>query len=597
MLFRGSVRVSSIAALLIGLPTASVTAQAMTTEAINDMSAIDIPLVVGNADVSQASGRLWVGDERPANSLLARLSIRPLQVATIAQGASDQAKPLLWRAFRGGGISFLRLDELDLEQGPRYFCGPDIGRRTLTCFVDEDGNGSFDHSAEAITERGSKPYHISVIKAVRPLDAPLPYQILANDMRPAVTVELRNCGRDYDRPRYAALSTADRNVPMDASTFAWPNKDSSFASCRRGSRLAAPADNSVPIPKGGHLAQIGPLAFAVGPKVDARLTLVGPADPTALYRLEGASLVSLRIGRTPKQAELMALKKFPYPAMMADEGGTIHDGPLATGARLATLPFHHAYRGKLTQDISIATLFGKRSLAAGTTVYGFPARSRITQTIRGIPSTPTVGDDEYRDIKLELTWCAPVHDADPGKEKPNAVGKGGWSAACIPHSALGNHTIITNLQPAFTVSGVSYSTDTSSNDGPPPIARDDARAFDQPLRIDYVYEGQEGEFVSLSEQIYFGGELTSSRPEKIYAPAGKAHVKIAGAEVELIAAGNNALSVKPAGPPLVGSNPVLTWDQRALLLEQLKKMGLKMADPDGVADDSTSDAGSAGTAR
>jgi hypothetical protein len=569
---------------IFGLYAQSAAAQSMTAQAIKDAALIDIPFVMGDIDPGQGADMLWATGDRPANSLLAKFSIRPLQVATMAIAGTEQARPLLWRAFPGGGITRLRSDDLKLADGPRYFCGPVGSERGFSCFVDEDGNGSFDHAAEAIAERGAKPYHITIIKAVRPLNTPQAYQILADELRPAVTIELRNCARDYDRPRYAALSTADRNVPVASSTFTWHDKDSSFASCRRGSELDSSSDRNVVIPKGGYLAEMGPLAFAVGPKKNAKLTLAGPVDPYALYRLEGANLVSMNIGHTPNQAELIALKKFPYPVLMTDAGAVIHDGSLATGDRLATVPFRHAYRGKLTQDISISTLFGKRSLAAGTVVYGFPAQFRITRTVRGIPDLQTVGDEEYRNIKLELTWCAPVHDVDPGKEKPNAIGKGGWSAACIPHSTLGTHTIITDLQPAFGVANISYNVDTSSNDGPPPIERADESGFEQSLRIDYIYEGQEGEFVSLREQIYFGQELTSSMPKKLYAPSGKVIVAVAGTGAELTTTGTGDLTVKPAGSALIGSNPLLTWDQRAYMAEQLKKMGMRLAEPEANAD-------------
>jgi hypothetical protein len=553
----------------------------MTAQAIKDATVIDIPLVLGEVDPSPGADTLWVAGDKPANSLLARFSVKPVQVAAIAPVGAPQAKPLLWRAFPGGGIAFLRSGDLPLSDGPRYFCGADAGRPALACFIDQDGNGSFDHSAEAITERGSNPYHATITKGIKPLNAPQAYQILADALRPAISIELRNCGKDYDRPRYVALSTADRNVPVSPTAFGWHDKDSSFAFCRRGSPLDVSPGGAATIPDGGHLAQMGPLAFTVGPKKTPKLTLVGPVDPLALYRLEGASLVSMSIGYTPNQAQLIALKKFPYPMLMTDEGTVIHDGQLATGGRLATIPFHHAYRGKLTQDISISTLLGKRSLAAGTIVYAFPARGRITRTVRGIPDLQAVGDDEYRNINLELTWCAPVRDADQGKEKPNAIGKGGWSAVCIPHSTLGNHTIINNLQPAFGVSGVSYNLTTSSNDGPPPIERADDSAFGQPLRIEYIYEGQDGDFVSLREQIYFGGELTSSKPEKLYAPSGKVIVELAGTQAELTTVGAGGLSIKPAGSPMVGSNPLLTWDRRAMMLQQLKKMGLTLAEPEG----------------
>src|SRR3546814_9145191 len=80
-----------------------------------------------------------------------------------------------------------------------------------------------------------------------------------------------------------------------------------------------------------------------------------------------------------------------------------------------------------------------------------------------------------------------------------------------------------------------WSSDVCSSDlGPPPIRRDDSVTFERPLRLEYVYEGREGDLVALAEQIYFGEELTSSKPLKLYAPSGNVSAVIAGAPVELV---------------------------------------------------------------
>lgn len=463
-----------------------------------------------------------------------------------------------------------------MKDGPRYFCGLVANPNRFACFIDKDGDGSFDHSADAIPKRGLKPYHITIIRTLIPLAVSQPYRILSDDLRPAIDIVVRNCAKDYDRPRFSARSTVDQDVPVARNSYSWDDKDSSFASCRRGNQLSALPDKSVAIPPGGYLARIGELAFTVGSKDAPRLTLIGPVDPTALYRLEAASLVDTKIGRTPNQAQLVALKMFPHPVMMTDAGAIIHEGRLQKGERLASIPFHHAYRGKLTQEITIKTLFGKRSLPAGTVVYGFPAQSRITSTRNGIPDMTPVGDNEYRQINLELTWCAPVHNAVATQDQPKGVGRGGWSASCIPKGAFDNHTIIDDMAPAFTISGLSYSLDTSSNGGPPPIRRADETAFAQPLRIDYVYEGRESDFISLGEKVYFGNELTSSSPQKVYAPSGSAVVRVAGMQIEATALETGDLMLKSQGLPKIGSDPHLKWDQRAMMLKQIEKLGLKV---------------------
>lgn len=549
-----------------------------TVEAIKAAAIIDVPLVLGGIDVGQSSSTLWAKGDQPGNPLLANITLRPVQAAMLDAGAGTGAKDgILWRAFAGGGIGVMHSDELRLNSGPHTYCGVMPGRSGMACFTDQDADGSFDHVAQALAERGTKPYHVTIAKGAQALPTPLAYHVLPDAQRPVVTVALKNCAKDYDRPRFTALSTDDRDLPTLASGFVWQAKDSSFAACRRGSRMDSVPGSPVAAPDGGYIAQIGPLAFTVGPKKDPRLTLVGPVDRQGLYRLEGANLVSLDIGHTPDQAHLLAAKKFPYPVMMTDAGAAIREGLVPVGEPLATIPFHHAYRGRLTQDISISTLFGKRSLPAGTVVYGFPAQSRLTMTVNGMPNIETVGDEQYRNIRLELTWCAPVHGTAPEKPKPDAVGRGGWSAACIPYSSLGNHTIIADMQPAFFVMGVAYNAATSSNDGPPPIRREDAITFEQPLKLVYAYTGRDGDFVTLAEQVTYGGELTSSKTIRLYAPAGRVGAIVAGTALDLRADTSGALSVRSAGTPVVGSNPILSWDQQAFMLQQLQKIGLRPA--------------------
>ncbi len=536
---------------------------------------VDVPLIFDKFSDTSLNEMLWTKGKPPENDVIARFSVMPVQVASIELAGSNNRTIVLWRAFAGGGISVLRSDDLNLKDGPRYFCGLVPNPNRLTCFIDKDGDGSFDHLADAVPERGSKPYHITIIRAVTPLAASQPYQILGNDLRPSIDILVRNCAKDYDRPRFSARSASDQVIPMLRDAYSWDDKDSSFASCRRGSQLSAVSGKTVSIPSGGYLARIGEMAFTVGSKDAPKLTLIGPADPYALYRLEAATLVDARIGRTPIQAQLLAFKQFPYPMMMVDEGAVIHKGRLQKGERLASIPFHHAYRGKLTQQVSIKTLFGKRSLPADTVVYGFPAQSRITSTRNGTPDMTPVGDDEYRKINLDLTWCAPVRDAVENEDKANRIGKGGWSASCIPKGAFDNHTIISNMTPAFAISSVSYSLDTSSNAGPPPIKRSDESTFAQPLRIDYMYEGREGEFISLSELVYFGDELTSRSPKKIYAPSGVVVVEVAGMQIEATTVETGDLNLVPQGLPKIGSNPYLKWDQRAMMLRKIERLGLK----------------------
>jgi hypothetical protein len=471
----------------------------------------------------------------------------------------------------------MRANQLDLVRAPRYFCRRASAAMPALCFIDDNADGRFDRAASAMAERGKNAYHLTVMKASQRLDQPLAYRILGNDQRPDVAITLDNCARDYDRPRFAARSMADSNAER-FQPFGWMEKDSTLSICRRSRQLDAVPAGTTPPPPGGFVAQLGPFAFTIGEKKNPRFTLAGPVDPQALYRIEGNSLVELSVGFTPDQARLVALKKFPYPIMMADDGATIASGAVAKGATIASVPFHHAYHGRLTQDVTVSNLFGKRSVAAGTVVYGFPAKSSLTSTRDGIPSLPNLGDEDFRQIDLELTWCTAVHREVGPKDKPDPVGRNGWSAACLPYSKLGNHTVLTDRHPAFAISGVSYDAATSSNNGPPPIERNDELSFEKPLRLEYVFEAREGEFIALREEIRFGDEVTSSSPQKVYAPQGTVAITVAGATMALAADEAGNLSVTPTGTTMPGTDPKLQWDQRAWMRKQIEKIGLRMVD-------------------
>src|SRR3546814_8392501 len=76
----------------------------------------------------------------------------------------------------------------------------------------------------------------------------------------------------------------------------------------------------------------------------------------------------------------------------------------------------------------------------GTILYGFPAQSRLTRTVNGIPDFETIDENTYRTVKLELTWCAPVHGPPPAQPKADELARDGWYAACVPYSNLGTRS-------------------------------------------------------------------------------------------------------------------------------------------------------------
>lgn len=544
---------------------------------IMEAAVVDIPLLLEIADTSPREGMLWTSGDKPQDNLMARLSARPVQVASVRNaGAAGQPAPLLWRAIPGGKGVATHASALDLKAAPRMFCGG-ADQKAFLCWIDSDGDGAFDRTARARTERGSKPYHITLITGAHKLEAPQPYAILADNLRPIVPIEVRNCDKDYDRPRFSALSAEDGAVPV--SYGEWHEKDSSLTFCRRASQIPPTAETAAQTPEGGYLAKIGPLTFAIGPKKNPAFRLIGLTDADALHRLESASLVAVAVGPTPDQAQLMGRQAFPYPPLMTEAGAIVHQGTLSAGQPLATIPFRHAYHGRLTQDVTINTLFGKRSVAAGTVLYGFPGHMRLTMTLNGMPHNGPTADSEFRDAGLELTWCTPVQGKAPAKEDLRSAGRNGWSAACIPYSTMGTHTVLTDLAPAFEITGIAYDAETASNDGRPPVERDDKAAFAEPLRVYYIYDGLDRRDISLIRRIYYGDSLTSETVMKVTPKGRHATVRIAGAEVEFSITDDAQLVVKQVSPPVAGVPPELAWDRTALLRAQLQKMGLTPKPP------------------
>src|SRR3546814_11572706 len=76
----------------------------------------------------------------------------------------------------------------------------------------------------------------------------------------------------------------------------------------------------------------------------------------------------------------------------------------------------------------------------------------------------------------------------------------------------------------------------------------------------------------------------SSKPLKLYAPSGNVSAVIAGAPVELVVDIHGALSAHATKPPIVGLNPILQWNKRVFMLQQLRKMGLRPAHGEPEAD-------------
>ena len=99
---------SLVAATIMALPAMPLPAHAQiqgrdpTPEEIVGMMLVDVPLVLDAIDPAVQASHLWVKRDQPTETLLARFTMKPVQVAQIDGGApGGQDAALLWRAFTG----------------------------------------------------------------------------------------------------------------------------------------------------------------------------------------------------------------------------------------------------------------------------------------------------------------------------------------------------------------------------------------------------------------------------------------------------------------------------------------------------------------
>lgn len=542
---------------------------------LRGLKSIDVPLLVRDVDMAHATDTLWVRGAAPANLELARFSAIPVQAATLT-GPEVEAYPgPLWRAVIRGSETIETTADLTLDKGPVYFCGKvSAGLPPYVCLVDENRDGKFDARSTGFLEAGIEPYRITRVAQAQALAQPLSYRLLPEAELPKIDIRLTNCARDYDRPRYSATSTIGASLRIiETPAFSDHMKDSSLNQCRRAAAGTSRAPANFAAPEGGFVTELGPLVFAIGPKRQPQLIMGGISRPDRLYRMEASSLVELSVGPTPAQAEMIAQQEYPYPMLVAHDGGKVNSGSVATGQIIATVPFRPSYMGTLTSEVVISTLFSKRAIPAGTMVYGFPARSSTSATLNGTPVYERILESKYRSFQLELLWCAPIKDDVPDKSLLQSDSRSGWRASCLPRNNFGGHTIIGSL-PAFNVTSLGFDPRSASNPGPPPVRRDDSLLFAKPLRLDYVYDGNEGETIRIRQNISYGDDLTSSKVIPIYAPDGKVSVTIAGAEIDLKTKGELGVEVTVSSQPKADFDPELKWDNSALLLKQLRALGI-----------------------
>lgn len=538
---------------LIGLSVVALGAPAALAQehklSVHDLQPAHIPLLMAPLDTAQPSAPIWIKGDAPDNRLIAKVSFRPVDAVAVDTGAPNGGPgPLvLWRAVAGSQARFATLPQIRQVKAARTYCArPDALKGAFLCFVDEDGNGSFEKVSRGTGGREPGIARLTIIGPGEALPKPLAYRTARADEVDAIPASFVNCAKDHDRPRYAVqlprskpseeqiaaiadqLTGMDREAAMTAARRLAAGSQG-FAPCRESEPVGASDQGfpSAPLRRNAFAVRMGELVVEVGSKDEgAPSRLLGLRNADRLYRLDGAGVAPLSETLTDAERELAIRQKYDKPVLMTAAGAQVNAGLHGVGDVIATLPVRHGYMGVLTADTTIRTLLSTRSVPAGTVVYGVPMSSRMSVTRNGIPMgpwetpKPTAND-------FNLVWCLPVED------------EGRWTATCLPIGG-GGYTILKGQQPAFHVSGLSYSADTSSNDGRPPV-KEQAGSFGKPLLLRLRLKSVSAAQAVIAQETVFGDTVVSSRDWIVGRLPGKASGLIVGGGVIGLSAAPDAI--------------------------------------------------------
>ncbi len=501
------------AALAVGAGAAQAQEKAAPEVGVQDLRAVNVPLVMTPLDTAQKSDPIWAKGDRPKDNFIAVVSLRPVAgVLADEEFGQGAGKPLLL-AVRGAG--FDNVEELPEDGKERFYCTTGKAERAgkIVCLQDADGDAKFETVAVGLGEAGAAVEQLAILGKAEPLPKPVAYRPAPAEALPSFAAEYRNCGKDHDRPRYSLgvkrpgmdikellEMRADRNTDP-AQLRAMVERLSlmrSGAPCVAGEPVGdGEAIRPAAVPKGGVAARLGELVIAVGPKHDAAVQLVGLRTPGRLYRIDMGAVKELAGHLTAKQNVLAIQQKFDRPVLMTTAAATVHEGERAVGDLLLEAGFEHGYMGVLTQDTKIRTLLTSRSLPKGTMLYGMPMSMERVMTMNGVPmpSLPRTGLPSAEDVRL--VWCVPVED------------EGKWTATCLPDQGA-NYTLLKGQRPAFEVTSLRYSAETSSNDGPPPVERQTGD-FGAPLGYRFKLKSLGEAEIVVTRETMFGEAVVHSR--------------------------------------------------------------------------------------
>lgn len=486
---------------------------------VHDLQPAHVPLIAEPLDVAQPSTSIWFKGDRPANSTIARLALRPVDAVAVEAGlAPAGAKPVvLWRALAGEPSRFTIVSELRAPDAERLYCADGKGSNfdgKLFCLWDSDRNGAFEALSLGTGEGGDSLPQLSIIGPKQPLPKPLAYRPAQGEEVGRIEAVYANCGKDHDRPRYSFGQVRSKDELQRLSVpGAGAAQMAQLQMLLRGF-AAPPCKEAEPLRTGerGYPAAgigrdslavlLGELAIEVGSKdAGAPVKLLGMRDPDRLYRLVGGGIEPLSEARPESQIALEVQQKFDKPVVMVAGAGEVREGVRGVGEVVLTVPIAHGYMGVLTADTKIRTLFSSRSLPAGTVLYGVPMSQRTVMTINGVPQGPFGSPGPATAEQTRLVWCVPVED------------EGQWTATCLPDQG-GRYTLLKGQRPAFEVTRFSYDATTSTNDGPPPV---EARPgdFGKPLAYRFTLKSLGPSEIVLTQDTIFGEQAVNSRELRI----------------------------------------------------------------------------------
>ncbi|MEP2736106.1 MAG: hypothetical protein ABJP34_07380 [Erythrobacter sp.] len=512
---------------------------------------IEVPLERSAVNLDQESDNLWVRGDRPSTNFLAWVKYFASEEAEIA--LEDGTSMRVYAAKRNSLYPSSKKAPDDLITKSAIYCGVVKGAPALAptmCFHDSDDDKRFDRIAIGRSEAVDRhPIGAAVMFPSAMLQTPLAYTPVSADARTELNFEFRNCGRDWDRPRFSVsrkkepllsddalgallgdpqlekTKPAQRTALLNLVRGSLNGGRSNSASCRRGDRIESFGTiTEKSLDKKHILTDLDGLIFSIGPKKGgAPVKLLAAREASGKKRLEGGVLQPVDSGLSRQQRTIATAQEFDRSPFMSTGEITVAEGTVGLDKTLFEVPFEYGYMGELSETSNIRTILTSRSVKGGTLLYGIPMSARLVTTYNGIPTSGFGGRpmDAARGLSTQLTWCTPtskeknVYKKDNrGKSVPDGT-KTVWSATCF--SQVGDrHSIVKGQSPAYAVSRMSHTANISTNDGKPPVTRLERTNFGQPAKLRYFFDESDKGRLRLMQEVMIGDVATGAKPVEFF---------------------------------------------------------------------------------